>query len=257
MDKDFSSVTELAGEPVPQEQVERLIHRYAWAGAYCQDQDVLEVACGDGQGLAHLANLAGSLRAGDISPVHVERVRRHYSDRIQVQVMDALMLPFPDASLDVVIIFEAIYYLESAQRFVVECHRVLRPGGRVLLATANKDLWDFNPSPHSVRYYGVEELGRLFSGQGFDCEFFGNVAVDAVSWRQRLFRPLKKLAVKWHLVPKTMVGKKLLKRLVFGRLIPMPAEVEMASARYSPPTPLSAGKPDRRFKVIYLAARKY
>ena len=50
-----------------------------------------------------------------------------------------------------------------------EAFRVLRPGGQVLIASANPDLWDFNPSPHSVGYYGVAELGRLFAAAGFAC----------------------------------------------------------------------------------------
>ncbi|MCD6265910.1 MAG: BrnT family toxin [Deltaproteobacteria bacterium] len=32
----------------------------------------------------------------------------------------------------------------------MDCVRVLRPGGKVLIATANKDLYDFNPSPHRI-----------------------------------------------------------------------------------------------------------
>ena len=45
-----------------------------------------------------------------------------------------------------------------------------------------------------------------------------------------------------------------LKRLVFGRLVPMPSEVEGGLARYAPPTPLPIDRPDRVHKVIYCAA---
>lgn len=74
---------------------------------------------------------------------------------------DAQNMPHADNSMDVIIIFEAIYYLPSAERFVSECKRVLRDGGRVLVVTANKDLYDFNPSPHSYKYYGVIELKKF------------------------------------------------------------------------------------------------
>lgn len=256
MNRDFSSVTELAGDEVTQEQVERLAHRYFWAGAYCDGRDVLEVACGSGQGLGHLAARARRLWAGDLTSRLVRDAHRHYGERVALLELDAQCLPFPDASLDVVILFEAIYYLPSAVAFAEESRRVLRPGGQVLIASANPDLWDFNPSPHSVSYYGVAELDRLFGEAGFTCRFFGYLPVDAVSLRQRTLRPIKKAAAALGLIPKTMAGKKWLKRLVFGGLVPMPAEIAQETTIYMLPVPLSTGLPDRRFKVIYVAATK-
>jgi len=92
-------------------------------------------------------------------------------------------MPFGDKSEDMIILFEAIYYIPDAKKFVEEYARVLRPGGKVLIATANKDLYDFNPSPHSYIYYGVVELNDLFARHGFETEFFGDtpigVAVNA------------------------------------------------------------------------------
>lgn len=254
MNRDFTTVTELPGDEVTSEQIERLAHRYYWAGEYCRGGDVLEVACGAGQGLGYLASVSKSLRAGDISPTLVARARSYYGSRIEISEIDAQVLPFSERSLDVVIHFEAIYYLPSAERFAEECRRVLRPGGRVLIATANKDLYDFNPSPFSYRYYGIPELGKLLIRHGFACEFFGVTPVDAVSLRQKILRPVKMLAVKLNLMPETMEGKVFLKRLVFGKLVPMPAEVDVNSAPYVLPTPLPPGRPNHRFKVIYLAA---
>ena len=46
MEVDYSTVTEIAGEDISQEQLERLYHRYYWAGNYCEGKDVVEVACG-------------------------------------------------------------------------------------------------------------------------------------------------------------------------------------------------------------------
>lgn len=253
---DYSIVTELSGEDVTREQIERMARRYYWAGEYCCDKDVLEVACGAGQGLGYLALTAKSLRGGDITPSLVVRAKAHYGERIRIEEMDALRLPFPDDSLDVVILFEAIYYLPLAEQFVEECRRVLRGGGYVLLATANKDLFDFNPSPYSHQYYGVVELEDLFRVRGFACEFFGDTPVDRISWRQKLLRPVKRIVVDLGLMPRSMAGKKLLKRVVFGKLLSMPAEISRNTAPYIPPATIPSGKPDRVHKVIYLAAKR-
>lgn len=251
---DYLSVTELAGDEVSQEQVARIYNRYHWAGEYCKDKDVLEAACGTGQGLGLLAKSSKSLRAGDYSSDILKIAEAHYGKRIILQQFDTQEMPFDDHSLDVIILFEAIYYVPSADRFVKECRRVLRNDGKVLIATANKDLYDFNPSPHTYEYFGVVELGELFTRHGFSVAFFGDTPVDAVSWRQKVIRPIKKMVVKLGLVPKTMKGKKLLKTIVFGRLVKMPAELEEGMLPYIEPVALSPNVQDKRHKVLYCMA---
>ena len=251
---DFVDVSELAGDRVSAEQVERLCHRYYWAGEHCRGRDVLEAAIGSGAGLGYLAGIARSLRGGDFSAPILERVRRHYGDRIALERFDAQAMPFEDASFDVVILFEALYFLPSAERFADECRRVLRPGGEVLVATANPDLYDFNPAPHASRYLGVPGLADLFDRRGFEARIYGHLRADGASARQRLLRPVKKAAVAMNLMPRTMAGKALLKRIVFGRMLEMPAEIAPGMARYAPPVALAADAPDRTHKVLYCRA---
>lgn len=48
-------------------------------------------------------------------------VRSHGTDnkcKIKVELMDAHNLNFPDKSFDLVLLYEAIYYLEEPQKFV-------------------------------------------------------------------------------------------------------------------------------------------
>ena len=42
-------------------------------------------------------------------------------------------MPYKDNSMDVIIFFEEIYYLPSAEKFISEYRRVLRNGGKVLI----------------------------------------------------------------------------------------------------------------------------
>ena len=252
---DYSTVTELAGDEITTEQLDRLCHRYYWADEYCAGKDVIEAACGTGPGLGYLGKRARSIRAGDFTPGILAIAQRHYGSRIDLRQFDAQSMPFENHSADVVILYEAIYYLPSAERFVDECRRVLRPGGQVLIATANKDLYDFNPSPHSHTYYGVVELHQLFAERGFVAECFGYLSIRDVALRQRILRPVKKLAVKLGLMPKTSSGKKWLKRLVFGGMTRMPAEIEPDLLPFTPPTPLASAGRDREHKVIYCAAK--
>jgi SAM-dependent methyltransferase len=251
---DYISVTEIAGDEVSQEQVQRICNRYYWAGQYCKGMDILEVACGTGQGLGYLTKLARSLIAGDYSEDILEIARRHYENRLDLRQFDAQDMPFEDNSFDVVILFEAIYYIPDAEQFVSECSRVLRPGGKVLIATANKDLYDFNPSPYTHKYYGTIELNKLFTDKGFSVELFGNTPINQLSVRQKVLRPIKKIATSLHLIPGSMKGKKFLKRIMFGELVRMPAEIDEGMAEYQPPAIISHLYPDKKHKVIYCVA---
>jgi len=247
----FVHVTEVSGDEISREQLNRLCNRYYWAADYCAGRDVVEVACGTGPGLGYLAQVARSLRAGDISEELLTIARRHYGDRVALERLDAQALPMADASVDTLILFEAIYYIPDADRFVGEARRVLRPGGHLLIATANKDLFDFNPSSYSHEYYGAADLRHLLDRHGFSVRLFGSHSVAAASPAQRVLRPVKKAAVSLNLIPKTMAGKKLLKRLVFGSLVPMPAEIDAQMAPREPPEPIAGDSPDRVHKVLY------
>lgn len=255
MSDHFLDVTELAGDEVSQEQVNRICRRYYWAAEIGPGGDVLEVACGTGQGLGHLAAHAARVVGGDISEAMLGRARDHYGRRVPLVRLSGGDLPFPENSFDTVIMFEAIYYLPSAEGFVAECARVLRPGGRLLISTANKDLYDFQPSPYSVRYFGTVELIALLEAHGFKAACFGSTPATGQGLRQAVLRPAKRIAVGLGLIPKTMAGKKLLKRLVFGALVPMPAEIDGTMAEPEAPIPIPSDRPDRSHKVLYCAGR--
>lgn len=253
---DYAQITELGGDPASEEQIERLYRRYYWAGRYVGDREVLEVACGAGQGLGYLASLAKRVHGGDISEAVLGQARRHYGERVTVSRFSAESLPYPDASFDVVLLFEAIYYLRDAARFVGEARRVLRAGGHLLIVTANKDLFDFTPSPYSVRYYGVKELEELLAAGRFRPVFFGDTPVASVSLRQRLLRPLKRLATATGLMPTSKRMKAILKRIVFGPIRSLPAEVTAGVDAGPDPAPLPSGRADTAHKVIFCAAQR-
>ncbi len=252
---DFVGVTEVAGDPASEEQVQRMVRRYFWAGERVKGLDVLEVACGAGQGLGYLARVARRVVGADISASLVATARKHYGDRIEIRLFDAEAMPFENASFDAILIFEAIYYIRNINQFISEVRRVLRPGGKLLIATANKDLFDFTPSPYSVAYYGVRELDQILCSAGFSVSFFGDTPLEAVSARQRVLRPIKKVATSTGLMPTSKLGKALVKRFVFGKMTPLPAEIDPAMDPGKPPSPIKGDIRDTFHKVILVDAR--
>jgi ubiquinone/menaquinone biosynthesis C-methylase UbiE len=120
MTADFVSVTEIEGQQISAEQLYRTCHRYHWAAHICADKDVLEVACGAGQGLGLLRTVSKSITAGDVSPEVLATAQKTYGTTIALSAFGAEELPFPDASFDVVLMFEALYYVPNVAQFFSE-----------------------------------------------------------------------------------------------------------------------------------------
>jgi SAM-dependent methyltransferase len=99
--------------------------------------DVLDVGSGDGAAASVLAPYCRSLTCIDTNERLIaaarERLVRQGQENVHTQVADVHALPFPDGSFDSVIMFHTLTYAEHPGRAVVECARVLRPGGRFVL----------------------------------------------------------------------------------------------------------------------------
>jgi SAM-dependent methyltransferase len=231
------------------------VTRYRLAAELAEGRDVLEVACGSGMGLGMLAQGARSVVAGDFDPALVEVARRQYGERVDVRRLDAQDLPFPDASFDMLLVLEAIYYLPDAARFVAEARRVLRPGGVLYLCTANREWPEFNPSPFSHRYYSLRELGELLRSAGFDADLLVGFPAKAGGLKSAVVSLIRKAAVRLHLIPDTMQGKEALKRFFYGKLQQLPKELTADCGDYRPPQTYSAVGPVENWKVLYAIGR--
>ncbi len=252
---DFSTVTETVGDKITEQALTMIRTRYEFAAEYSKDKDVLEAGCGVGQGLGILGRDARRVVGGDYTASLVEDAKRHYGDRFEVSQFDAQEMPFEDDSFDVVILYEAIYYLPEPKRFLVESRRVLRPDGVLLICTANCAGSDFHPSSHSLRYFTAEELDEMMRAAGFHVKLFGAFSRAKVGLVRRAVSLLKRIAVKLNVMPKTMKGKELLKRLFLGKLVEVPAEVDESMGSYERPVELSSESNAADYKVIYALGR--
>jgi ubiquinone/menaquinone biosynthesis C-methylase UbiE len=125
---------------------ERELDRLALRG----DERLLDLGCGRGAVLIAAARRLPAGRAVGIdlwrsrdqsgNNIEVTRANARAAgvfDRVELQTADMTELPFPDASFDVVVSALALHNIptgEGRERAVDEAMRVLRPGGRLLLA---------------------------------------------------------------------------------------------------------------------------
>lgn len=252
---DYSTVTELPGNRVTHEQLARMYHRYRFVANYCGKKEVLEVACGAGQGLGYLARSASRVVGGDCTEKLVQSARKYYKDRVELYHLDAHQLPFKEKSFDIVILYEALYYLAEPETFFQEAYRVLREEGVLLIASVNKDWPEFNPSPLSTHYFSVPELGHLLQKNGFKVEFYGAFSAIPKTVKEKIIATIRMCAIALHLVPKTMKEKEFLKKVFYGKLLPLKAEIEEGMCEYIPPVPIPSHIPNFEYKVIYALAR--
>src|SRR5579859_5548598 len=91
---------------------------------------LLEIGCGAGRNLRAFAHYRPdlTLQGVDISRVALEEAAAA-GGPIVYRLGDALHLPYPDASFDIVVLFDVLEHVPDVGRAVAEIARVLRPGG--------------------------------------------------------------------------------------------------------------------------------
>lgn len=96
---------------------------------------ILDVACGKGASTRHLLNY---FAPRDVIGINISRKQlttcRLNAPRCQFLLMDAAVLAFPDSSFNNLLCVEAAFHFHTRENFLREAHRVLKPGGHLVLA---------------------------------------------------------------------------------------------------------------------------
>jgi SAM-dependent methyltransferase len=139
----------------------------------CAGATVLEAGCGEGYGAALIAQRAERVLAVDYDEPTVAHVGRRYP-RLGTIRGNLAFLPVASSTVDVVANFQVIEHLWDQGGFLAECHRVLRPGGRLMVTTPNR--LTFTPdsdtplNPYHTRELAPAELDSLLCAAGFEVE---------------------------------------------------------------------------------------
>jgi ArsR family transcriptional regulator len=133
--------------------------------------DTLDIASGDGVLAELLAPQARRLRCIDISPTVISAARKRLKSFTNVDfcVGDMQALPFADASFDHVFAMHALPFATEPSHVLAEAARVLRSGGRLIVASlashqhaAARDIYDHrNLGIEATELRGALEDNRL------------------------------------------------------------------------------------------------
>ena len=103
--------------------------------------NILDVGSGIGGSSLYLAEKFDCKVTGiTLSQVQVSRAEQrakeaNLSDQAQFRLANALEMPFDDNQFDVVWSLESGEHMPDKQKFLQECYRVLKPGGKLMMAT--------------------------------------------------------------------------------------------------------------------------
>ncbi|MDP3742254.1 MAG: class I SAM-dependent methyltransferase [Candidatus Micrarchaeota archaeon] len=108
---------------------------------YAVGNAVLDAGTGNGRHLPLLAKKFEKVYAIDSSAKLLEIAKRNHSDlKVNFEVADVSLLPFPENSFDTILCTAVLHHLNAEDAVVAfnELRRVLKPGGVLLASVWNK-----------------------------------------------------------------------------------------------------------------------
>jgi ArsR family transcriptional regulator len=136
--------------------------------------DVADLGCGEGYLTVEMAHWARRVVAVDRSTSALAHARalaaRRKARNITWKRGELERLPIDDAAIDVALLSQALHHAERPEAALAEAHRILRPGGRVLVLDLREHDESWVRAKLGDRWLGFSEarLHELLAGAGFE-----------------------------------------------------------------------------------------
>lgn len=185
------------------------------ANAYVADMTpgtLLDVGCGGGAFAALMQRRRWTVRGTELDPMAAQAARTRHG--LSVDVGELADIGYPDAAFDAITARHVLEHVQDPVRFLAECWRLLRPGGRLVIVTPNveslghrhfAERWRGLEQPRHLFLYGSAALRALFgridvpsvevftSAQGSDYVLYSSWTTSRGAWR----RAVDYLAIWW------------------------------------------------------------
>jgi 2-polyprenyl-3-methyl-5-hydroxy-6-metoxy-1,4-benzoquinol methylase/spore coat polysaccharide biosynthesis protein SpsF (cytidylyltransferase family) len=132
------------------------------------DMKVLDLACGAGHGVRMIADSVREAHGGDLDAETIAEARAATPHpNAFYHVVDGTATGFAAGSFDAVLSMETVEHVDDEDRFVAELHRVLTPGGVLVLSTPQNSQGHIPITYMHEREYSLEQItalvGRYFT----------------------------------------------------------------------------------------------
>jgi SAM-dependent methyltransferase len=130
---------------------------------------VLDIGCGVGDYIYEIRKKSSNCIGIDLD---IDSAQKKYNDLVFKQHDLNAPFPFEDNSADIVITINVIEHLIDHLKFLSECKRVLKPGGKIVITTANLDfiLHDYFFDPTHLHEWTLSEFTHIIQ-KYFNIEF--------------------------------------------------------------------------------------
>lgn len=150
---------------------QRLLFPYIEA-AKMVSGNLLEIGCGTGRGVGVLAPSVSAYTGVDKNEPLMLKLSKDYPNFKFIDMFLPPLKDIPSNSFDFVVTFQVIEHIADDHFFIQEAHRVLKPGGKLILTTVNRK-FSLSRNPWHEREYLADELKNLILKTFTSIETFG------------------------------------------------------------------------------------
>lgn len=149
------------------------IHGYSTS----KDLRVLDVGCGNGYVLGQYAKCGAKVSGVDLTQTALDLSQKRFALaglQGDFRLTDGNKLPFEDATFDIACSMGVLHHIADPRPMIAEMHRVLKPGGHLILMLYHWGSWKY----HVVfrvkrildpRYRGLSQQQALNMNDGAEC----------------------------------------------------------------------------------------
>jgi len=165
--------------------------------------NVLDAGCGVGGSSIFIATALGckvtgiTLSERQVAHATANAKKKGVEQLVDFKPMNYCATSFPDESFDVVWGCESICYADTKEQFIKEAYRLLKPGGRLVVADGFVTDFKNNDNPIIRKWIDGWQVNYLESPQrfegfmqaaGFDKINYRNISKEAAHSSRRLYR---------------------------------------------------------------------
>ncbi|MDX2195743.1 MAG: methyltransferase domain-containing protein [Cytophagales bacterium] len=159
---------------------QRLLFAYQAATSYLHGS-VLEAGCGEGRGISTIMPHIAHYTALDKNAVLLQYLQSQYPDYKFIHTTFPPFHSIESNMFDCVVAFQVIEHIADDNMFVKEIHRVLKPGGNLIISTPNRAM-SLTRNPWHEREYTGKQLFNLIS------KYFNNISQYSVTGNEKVWK---------------------------------------------------------------------